>query len=98
MVAEHSSYSTNVDIFASTATRTFLVAKPLQHERCAGCAAVALQRHGSEFFFLSEACAEPADAGRLFYAVLAQLCDGEALDFVQTADSGGWDAWRVLTR
>ena len=48
---------------------------------------------------LLEAGAEPADAGRQLYAVLAQLCDGEAHDLVQnTTDSGGWEAWRVLTR
>ena len=41
----------------------------------------------------------PADAGRQLHAVLAQLCDGEALDLVQnTADRDGWAAWRVTRR
>ena len=43
--------------------------------------------------------AEPADAGRQLYAVLANLLDGEAVDLAQNAaDSDGWEAWRVSTR
>ena len=39
------------------------------------------------------------DVGRQLYAVLAQLCENEALDLVQTTqDSNGWEAWRVISR
>ena len=39
------------------------------------------------------------DAGRQLYAVLAQLCEGEALDLVQNVvNSDGWEAWRILSR
>ena len=39
------------------------------------------------------------DAGRQTYAVLAQLCDGEALDLIQNViGSDGWEAYRVLSR
>ena len=39
------------------------------------------------------------DVGRQLYAVLAQLCEGEALDLAQnTQDSNGWEAWRVISK
>ena len=39
------------------------------------------------------------DAGRQLYAVLAQLCDGEALDLIQNVTgSDGCEAYRVLSR
>jgi len=46
-----------------------------------------------------EAGTDVNDAGRQLYAVLAQLCDGEALDLVQNVvNSDGWEAYRVLSR
>jgi hypothetical protein len=43
--------------------------------------------------------ADHRDMGRQLYAVLAQLCEGEALDLVQNViNSDGWEAWRVLSR
>jgi hypothetical protein len=43
--------------------------------------------------------ADAKDAGRQLYAVLAQLCEGEALDLVQNVESAnGWEAWRVLAK
>ena len=48
-----------------------------------------------------ELCLDGASAkymGRQLYAVLAQLCDGEALDLVQNVvNSDGWEAWRVVS-
>ena len=39
------------------------------------------------------------DAGRQLRAALDHFRDGEALDLVQnSADTGGLEAWRVLTR
>eukprot|EP00959_Pyramimonas_sp_CCMP1952_P105580 2207410-Pyramimonas_sp.AAC.1 len=39
------------------------------------------------------------NVGRQLYAVLAQLCEGEALDLVQTTkDNDGFEAWRVMSR
>jgi hypothetical protein len=39
------------------------------------------------------------NVSRQLYAVLAQLCEGEALDLVQaTKDNDGFEAWRVVSR
>ena len=39
------------------------------------------------------------DISRQLYAVLAQLCEGEALDLVQsTSNNDGFEAWRVISR
>eukprot|EP00959_Pyramimonas_sp_CCMP1952_P449108 9404123-Pyramimonas_sp.AAC.1 len=39
------------------------------------------------------------NASRQLRAVLAQLCEGEALDLVQaTKDNDGFEAWRIVSR
>jgi hypothetical protein len=42
---------------------------------------------------------DPEEAGRQLFTVLAQLCEGESLDLVQTTQrSGGWAAWRAIAK